>query len=80
MVSNTVTTAVAAAVLPAASVAVSTTLFAPTLLQLNEALLKLNTGVEQLSDVPLFTAATVKLAVPNAFKYTVAGLAAIAGA
>jgi hypothetical protein len=80
IVSSTVTTAVAAAVLPAASVAVSTTLFAPKLLQLNEALLKLNTGVEQLSEVPLFTAATVKLAVPAALRYKVAGFEETAGA
>ena len=63
-VSKTVTRALAVAALPLASVAVRTTVLAPTLEQLNVVLLKVNTGVPQLSVVPLFTAATVKVAVP----------------
>ena len=78
--SLTVTTDVQVDELPVESVTVSTTLFAPTLLQLNEALLIANVTGEQLSNEPLLTIAAVIVTLPAAFKSTVIGLQIAVGA
>ena len=66
--SITVTTTVAVAILPIASVAVKVKLFKPAFAQVNAVWLKLILLKVQLSVVPLLTAAAVILAVPVVLK------------
>src|ERR1017187_9852539 len=64
----TVTTAVAVPTLPLSSVTVKVTVFAPTLLQLNEVLLRLRLLIVQLSWLPLLISLTAILAELLLFK------------
>jgi hypothetical protein len=80
MVSSTVTVAVAVPTLPLASIADRVTVLAPTFEQLKVDLLNEYDATVQLSVVPLFTAAVVSVAVPEAFKYNVAALVTTVGA
>jgi hypothetical protein len=79
MLSTTVTVVLQVAVLPEASVTVNTTVLAPLFVQSKLDLDALNEKV-QLSDEPLLISAVVIDAVPEAFKYTVAGLQSATGA
>ena len=80
--SATVTVALHVELFPAASRTVSTTVFAPRLVQLKLDLLievtKLPCAV-QLSHEPSLTSATVRVAAPDAFKFIVAALQVAVG-
>ncbi len=71
VLSAIVMVALAVALFPFTSVTVSTTLFAPTLLQLKLVLDKPNVPILQLSLEPLFTCEAATLTVPDPFKYKV---------
>lgn len=72
--SITITTTVRVVVLPATSVAVTVTTLEPLSAHAKVDLLKATVGVLQLSDKPLTTAALVKVAEPEAFKFKTTGV------
>lgn len=72
--SITITTTVRAVLLPATSVAVTVTTLEPLSAQAKVDLLKTTVGVLQLSNNPFTTAALVKVAEPEAFRFNTTGV------